>query len=78
MQDHYKTAIKISRHEKEDGIVRQKREKDEQVAIERATEESLKLFEKEEEKRRLDKSKRKAKERKWMMMMIKWILNRLR
>ncbi|KAG2316991.1 hypothetical protein Bca52824_020113 [Brassica carinata] len=56
-EDHYKTVIKISRHEKEDGIVRQKREKDEQVEIERATEESLK----EEEKRRLDESKEEGK-----------------
>ncbi|KAL0718552.1 hypothetical protein Bca4012_067874 [Brassica carinata] len=63
MQD-YKTAIKISRHEKEDGIVRQKREKEEQVEIERAKEISLKQFEKEEAERRLQESKEEGKREK--------------
>ncbi|KAF3565881.1 hypothetical protein DY000_02011795 [Brassica cretica] len=60
-EDHYKTVIKISRHEKEDGIVRQKREKAEQVQTERAKEMSLKQFEKEEAKRRLQESKEEGK-----------------
>ncbi|CAH8354225.1 unnamed protein product [Eruca vesicaria subsp. sativa] len=63
-EDQYKTAIKISKHEKEDGIVRQKREKEEQAAIERATQESLKQFEKEEAERRLQESKEKGKHEK--------------
>ncbi|XP_013609647.1 PREDICTED: protein DA1-related 3-like [Brassica oleracea var. oleracea] len=63
-EDHYKTAIKILRHEKEDSIVRQKREKDELVAIERATEESLKQLEKEEAERRLQESKEESKREK--------------
>ena len=45
----------------QDGIVRQRRERDYQAAIERAKEISLKQFEKEEAERSLQKSKEEGK-----------------
>lgn len=48
----------------EDGIVRQRRERDYQAAIERAKEISLKQFEKEEAERSLQKSKEEGKREK--------------